>query len=843
MQDIERSLASLSGISFGARPQTLSPQAGKPSTKVSKHQKEKDRLRSRGHGESSNVEIWDDLKSFPGQLTYSRIAAKLLGLTDEEWVEGKLLVTNPDIPSATIDSFTQVKTTGLIQVCFMHTNVAPSEKISDVRGTVVDIDRKTIVCGGSTHTYEAIWNEENIDLTSYPGYMIVTDNDADKRKKHVIPIPGLSDEELEMLEDPISVHTKVYGTDLYIGEKVSHISPIQQRNMKVSIARPAVEGPYIQIFKNNGNVYFAGHRKLDVRRSYYGSSKHYKTLWKEAGGVDPEKLFPSGVRHSPYVFRFLLCYQEKSSYTNMNIGRPYIAFLGVNQMWSIPEVESEEYTGFSNNPEAGLSFVGYVHDENGEPTTTIGDNRTPVELLNIKALFEHGVSIAYTQEELTRKRGSLPKLFFPNKSLTLDEMISTLRVRDVARPGSPPPDENVIPRGSRTHGIPLLPLPDLYPDEDPLRPQGEAVIISWLSASGYWKSLRFFSQGLHIRGRILNGKGKETFFNFIDSGREDLSASIKSNRFFERTPRPLDVVLKSQTQQMTENAQSLLEQSDVKAETDITGAYISEKLISNILKYRSDPLLSNTSLWELYGVISATYFIALAPVARIPEFFYYYNELFTETEELINFLSSMVSQRFMYNISTCQHHETIEKILIGPQKVFDGLVAKHSRILTDYIKTDALVKKEVTPLIRENIAKLNVSKRKKAIKCMKLFKEPSYREATRANIVTFRDSNRKYAERKKQVNRERSFEREKSSFGDYILDSQPSRNVTTRRKPATAAGSRPVRVTAPKPKEVTPEARREDVYNRMMNTGMPTPAQASGITEYTGEYTGLDGDW
>lgn len=164
-----------------------------------------------------------------------------------------------------------------------YRNNADKNKYGRLRGTVVDILAKTIVC--SSFGFTPIINQEELSLT-LSGDLHVTD---------------------------------IYGND--------HQFPLKEAQIK-----PGFEGTILRVFKHDGIVYHSTHRRLNGDRSRWGNSPTFLQMYRDLHGPSDEFLFDSS--YSPYCYIFLLVHPAVLIATKQNVGPGYIVYLGHREMYS-----------------------------------------------------------------------------------------------------------------------------------------------------------------------------------------------------------------------------------------------------------------------------------------------------------------------------------------------------------------------------------------------------------------------------------------------------------------------------------------------------------------------------
>ena len=109
------------------------------------------------------------------------------------------------------------------------------------------------------------------------------------------------------------------------------------------------EGTILRVFKHGGTVYHSTHRRIDSSRSRWGNSPSFKELYRQLKGPADEELFSPESTHSPYVYIFLLVHPSVLVVTKEKVGEGYIVYFGAKTMW--------EPTDTSPYPEGVLDLV------------------------------------------------------------------------------------------------------------------------------------------------------------------------------------------------------------------------------------------------------------------------------------------------------------------------------------------------------------------------------------------------------------------------------------------------------------------------------------------------------
>jgi hypothetical protein len=171
-----------------------------------------------------------------------------------------------------------------------YSSEANLAKYGWLRGIVIDLSARAIVC--QSYGYTPTVNASSLKV-SYDGCIHLTDLNRAEYKL-----------------DPNKIQIK-YG----------------------------FEGTIIRIFKHNGIVYRTTHRRLDISRSRWGSSKTFLEMYKELKGPTDEMLFNPQSRYSPYCHIFLMVHPDVLIVSKQMIGPGYMVYLGYKKLWSLDPKE------------------------------------------------------------------------------------------------------------------------------------------------------------------------------------------------------------------------------------------------------------------------------------------------------------------------------------------------------------------------------------------------------------------------------------------------------------------------------------------------------------------------
>ena len=165
-----------------------------------------------------------------------------------------------------------------------YTNSANLSKYGWIKGIVIDIFNKVIVCSSFGHVKTIVSNK----IEESNEKIIITDTLGNK---------------------------KYYP----------------KNKIKINIG---FEGTLIRVFKHNGNVYHSSHHKLSVNNSKWGNSITFKKMYEILGGPSNDELFNKDSIYSPYCYMFILVHPEIINVTKQDIGNGYIVYLGAKKMWN-----------------------------------------------------------------------------------------------------------------------------------------------------------------------------------------------------------------------------------------------------------------------------------------------------------------------------------------------------------------------------------------------------------------------------------------------------------------------------------------------------------------------------
>ena len=94
------------------------------------------------------------------------------------------------------------------------------------------------------------------------------------------------------------------------------------------------EGPLIQIFMHNGQVYRSTRKRLDFSKSRWGNSKSFENIYQELCGPENSVLFDLSKKYSPYCHTFIMNHPDVLVCTKDNVGKGNLIYLGPKQMYT-----------------------------------------------------------------------------------------------------------------------------------------------------------------------------------------------------------------------------------------------------------------------------------------------------------------------------------------------------------------------------------------------------------------------------------------------------------------------------------------------------------------------------
>lgn len=172
-----------------------------------------------------------------------------------------------------------------------HRPEADLNLYGDIRGIIVDIKAKTIVC--KSYPYTPVYTSDKLRL-SKKGRLTIKEFD-----KSIVQ-EGCDDVILDM-----------DNVDIKIG----------------------FEGTLIHVFKHDGRVYRSTRKKIDASRSRWGKSDTFTELYWKLNGPKDEDLFNPDSKYSPYCYIFIVVHPSLQVASKDNVGDGYLVYLGVKKLW------------------------------------------------------------------------------------------------------------------------------------------------------------------------------------------------------------------------------------------------------------------------------------------------------------------------------------------------------------------------------------------------------------------------------------------------------------------------------------------------------------------------------
>jgi hypothetical protein len=134
------------------------------------------------------------------------------------------------------------------------------------------------------------------------------------------------------------------GGDLVVKDDTGNCHDFKAGNYSL---RRGFEGVILRIFKHDGVVYTATHRRLNIEKSRWGNSTPFIQMYKDLKGPEPDSLFDKSKAFSPYCWVFIITHPELLVGTKQNVGPGYVVLLGVETMFDAttkPEaVKADDY--------------------------------------------------------------------------------------------------------------------------------------------------------------------------------------------------------------------------------------------------------------------------------------------------------------------------------------------------------------------------------------------------------------------------------------------------------------------------------------------------------------------
>lgn len=115
-------------------------------------------------------------------------------------------------------------------------------------------------------------------------------------------------------DELVAVDNNLVLTDLF---GITHKVALEENTITLG-----EEGTVVRVFKLNGVTYFAGQKKLDVRRSRWGKTKPFLEIFTELVGKQPEDVVEEGE-----VATFILVHPDLLFASKQDIGKGYAVLL------------------------------------------------------------------------------------------------------------------------------------------------------------------------------------------------------------------------------------------------------------------------------------------------------------------------------------------------------------------------------------------------------------------------------------------------------------------------------------------------------------------------------------
>jgi hypothetical protein len=144
-------------------------------------------------------------------------------------------------------------------------------------------------------------------------------------------------------------------------------NPLELTSSNMSFSR-GFEGPVLRIYKNNGKIYCSTNRRLDCTKSRWGTKKTFLEMFKELGGEKVfETAFDGDKKYSSHYLTFIVVHPDMLLCSKQSIGNGYLVFLGAKSCFSqetcpypCEEVDWTTYKNWSKSEQSQVPF----------PTTT-----------------------------------------------------------------------------------------------------------------------------------------------------------------------------------------------------------------------------------------------------------------------------------------------------------------------------------------------------------------------------------------------------------------------------------------------------------------------------------------
>lgn len=126
---------------------------------------------------------------------------------------------------------------------------------------------------------------------------------------------------------PIAVQSSVTEVDGVITVKdqagMTHVFPSEGREV-----HSVLDGMMLRFCWIDGELVPFSHRRLDIKKSRWGSSKPFIAMYNEAGGPSAEEMFDVTVPNSSTVYFFMVVDPALLVGTRQRVTVPYIVYLG-----------------------------------------------------------------------------------------------------------------------------------------------------------------------------------------------------------------------------------------------------------------------------------------------------------------------------------------------------------------------------------------------------------------------------------------------------------------------------------------------------------------------------------
>lgn len=188
---------------------------------------------------------------------------------------------------------------------------ADLSRFGELRGTIVDINARCMVCQSFGYTPTAVADQL---VPNEQG--VITINDTTGRE---------------------------------------HIIDLNRTTIKCGF-----EGTIMRVFLHNGKVYRATHRRINPVNSRWGDSVTFNVMYDQLNGPADRVMFDltKGL-YSPYVHIYLMVHPDVLSCSKQDVGPGYMVYLGVRQAYPTePELSPyrqtpEPLSEFDNRPYSG----------------------------------------------------------------------------------------------------------------------------------------------------------------------------------------------------------------------------------------------------------------------------------------------------------------------------------------------------------------------------------------------------------------------------------------------------------------------------------------------------------